>query len=215
MSNALYEIFTDESVIIQNINSLVEMAKTELASTQDLYMEDLYFFSAVDKSLKLIDSFLFALEKRNITVLASLTRIQMDCALRAYATTLVSDSESFCEEVLLKNTSVNKLKDTQNKLLTDRYLCNSLGDILNLPVYELYQKVCGYVHFSSSSFYNSARTSGKNGFTMSISKNNREDNAETYERLSIELANHFYYFGKILITVIIRSWQKQKEEMIQ
>jgi len=29
--------------------------------------------------------------------------------------------------------------------------------------------------------------------------------------LSIELANHFYYFGKILITVIVRSWQRQKE----
>lgn len=99
-----------------------------------------------------------------------------------------------------------------NKHLTDKYLCESLGAVLKLPIYELYQKVCGYVHFSSSSFFNAASLDCDSKLTMSISKNNRDDLSETYERLSIELANHFYYFGKILITVIVGSWQIQKED---
>ena len=215
MSNIQYEFISDETVIVNLINGLESLARKELVKNQDIYMEDLYLFAAVDKSLKLIDSFLFALKERNITVLASLTRIQMDCVLRTYATTLVSDSGAFCEKVLLKNVPVSKEVDVNNKHLTDKYLCESLSKILNLPLYELYQKVCGYVHFSSSSFYNIARTAGDNGFSMLIGKQNRSEDEETYTRLSIELANHFYYFGKILITVVIHSWLMQKEEMAE
>lgn len=212
MSNITYTFFDDENVVIERINSLVDLMKNELQKTQDLYVEDLYLWAAIDKSLKLIDTFLFALNQRNITILAALTRIQMDCVLRSYATTLVPDSGKFCEQVLFENARIDLITDTKNKRLTDRYLCQSLSTVLNLPLYDLYQKVCGYVHFSSSSFYNTAKTDGNNVLTMNISKGNRDDLSETYERLSIELANHFYYFGKILITVIVRSWQLQKEE---
>lgn len=213
MSNIKYDFVSNETDIINLINELEELVRKELIKDQDLYMEDLYLFAAVDKSLKLIDSFLFALKERNITVLAALTRIQMDCVLRTYATTLVGDSSAFCEKVLLKNTLVNQEVDVNNKHLTDKYLCNSLSKILRLPLYELYQKVCGYVHFSPSSFHNMARTSGDNGISMFISRHNREEDEETYTRLSIELANHFYYFGKILITVVLHSWLMQKEKM--
>lgn len=70
--------------------------------------------SIIDKSIKLIDSFLFALEKRNVTVLAVLTRVQMDCVMRAFATTMVSDSDEFCRAVLIDNMQVNKIKDMNN-----------------------------------------------------------------------------------------------------
>ena len=50
----------DESVIIDKINSLLTLAKLTLAGNQDLYFKDLFFWSAIDKSLKLIDTFLFA-----------------------------------------------------------------------------------------------------------------------------------------------------------
>lgn len=214
-SNIQYDFISNEAEIVNLINGLEELAKKELVKTQDLYMEDLYLFAAVDKSLKLIDTFLFALKDRNITVLASLTRIQMDCVLRTYATTLVSDSDAFCKKILLNNVPVSNEVDVNKKRLTDKYLCDSLSKILHLPLYELYQKVCGYVHFSSNSFYNIARISGDDGISMLISKHNRAEDEETYTRLSIELANHFYYFGKILITVVIRSWLIQKEGMAE
>ena len=96
--------------------------------------------------------------------------------------------------------------------MTDKYLCESLGELLDLSVYDLYKKISGYVHFSSSSFYNSARTTGVNSITMKISKENVVGEEETYKRLSVELANHFYYFGRILIECIVASWIIQKRD---
>ena len=209
--NIKYETY-NELVIIDKINSLLTLAKSTLNGEQDLYFKDLYFWAAIDKSLKLIDSFLFALEKRNVTVLAALTRMQIDCVLRTFATTLVDNSEDFCKKVLCNEQQINYTKDRTGKKMTDKYLCESLGELLDLSVYDLYKKISGYVHFSSSSFYNSARTTGVNSITMKISKENVVGEEETYKRLSVELANHFYYFGRILIECIVASWIIQKRD---
>lgn len=211
MIDAKYDLINDETLMVEKINSLEKMAREELVGDTSLTFVDLHMWSAIDKSLKLIDSFLFAFEQQNITVLAALTRMQMDCVLRTYAGTLVADGEEFCKKVLCDNIRINKVKDLQNKPLTDKYLCESLGTVLHLPLYELYQKISGYVHLSSSSFHNITKPDGENGFTMVISKKNRDEDLESYKRLSLELANHFYYFGKILITVCLRSWIEQKK----
>lgn len=207
-----YVMYENELEIIEKINQLENMVKDELKRDFDLFMEDLYILSAVDKSLKLIDSFLFAMEQRNITVLAALTRMQMDCVLRTYASTLVEDSGDFCKRVLCDNVRIDKEKSVSGINLSDKNLCLELEKVLKLPIYDLYQKVCGYVHFSSSSFHNSVKLSGNSGFIMKIGKNNIERDADTYKRLSIELANHFYYFGRVLIKYILHSWLKQKEQ---
>lgn len=207
--NIKFETY-DESVIIDKINSLLTLAKLTLTGNHDLYFKDLFFWSAIDKSLKLIDSFLFAFERRNITVLAALTRMQIDCVLRTFATTLVDDSEDFCKKVLCNEQQINHIKDKTGKKMTDKYLCESLGTFLNLPIYDLYKKVSGFVHFSSISFFNSVRSTGDNSITMKISKENIFDDEATYKRLSIELANQFYYFGRILIECIVASWIIQK-----
>lgn len=211
MIDAKYDLIDDETLIVEKINSLEQMAREELVNDTSLTFIDLHIWSAIDKSLKLIDSFLFAFGQKNITVLAALTRMQLDCVLRTYAGTLVSDGDEFCKKVLCDNIQINKVKDLKNKYLTDKYLCESLESVLSLPLYELYQKVSGYVHLSSSSFHNITKPDGENGFTMVISKKNRDEDLESYKRLSLELANHFYYFGKILITVCLRSWIEQKK----
>ena len=66
---------------------------------------------------------------------------------------MVSDSGDYCKRVLLNDIPVNKITDINSKKLTDKHLCETLGTYLNLPVYGLYKKVCGFVHFSSSSFH--------------------------------------------------------------
>ena len=39
MSNITYTFFDDENVVIERINSLVDLMKNELQKTQDLYVE--------------------------------------------------------------------------------------------------------------------------------------------------------------------------------
>ena len=212
MSIVKYQFYSDEDVLRAKIDNLDKVANSYLLQISDLYMEDLFFMSVIDKSIKLIDSFLFALEKRNLTVLATLTRVQIDCTARAFATTLVSDSGDFCKAVLLDDIQVNRLKDITNRKLTDKYLCESLGTYLNLPVYDLYEKVCGFVHFSSDSFHSIAKAHEAYDITLLIGRNNREEDKEAFERLSIELANQFYFFGSVLIEDIFASWLRQKNE---
>lgn len=212
MSAVKYTFYNNENELRNRIDNLDKVANAYLLQIKELYMEDLFFMSVVDKSIKLIDAFLFALEKRNITVLATLTRVQMDCAMRAFATTMVSDSGEFCKEVLLNNTQVNKLIDTNNKKLTDKHLCEALGVYLNLPVYTLYKKVCGFVHFSSNSFYSITKAEEDSHFTMLVGRNNRKEDQETFKRLAMELANQFYYFGTVLIEDIFAAWLDQKKD---
>lgn len=112
------------------------------------------------------------------------------------------------------------MQDINNKVLTDKYLCEKLGSYLDLPVYDLYEKVCGFVHFSSSSFHNIVKRHEKYDMTMFISRNNREEDEKEFKRLSIELANQFLFFGSVLIEDIFVSWIEQKrrwnlDEMMQ
>jgi len=199
MSKIKYNFIKNENELRDKINNLDKVANSYLMEIKDLYMEDVFFMSIIDKSIKLIDSFLFALDKRNITVLATLTRVQMDCTIRSFATTMVSDSEDFCKSILIGDKQLNRLKDTDKHKLTDKHLCEELGKHLNLPVYDLYRKVCGFVHFSSASFHNIVKAQKDYEIIMFISRNNRDEDKQEFERLSLELANQFFFFGSVLI----------------
>lgn len=72
MSKAKYQFIKNEVDLRTKIDNLDKVANLHLLEIKDFYMEDLFFMSIIDKSIKLIDSFLSALEKRNITVLATL-----------------------------------------------------------------------------------------------------------------------------------------------
>lgn len=211
MSKFKYQIIKNEDELRAKIDNLDKIANSYLLEIKDLYMEDLFFMSIIDKSIKLIDSFLFALDKRNITVLATLTRVQMDCAMRTFATTMVSDSGDFCKAILIDNVRINTLTDNSNHKLADRYICEALGTYLNLPVYDLYKKVCGFVHFSSDSFHSIVKAKEEYSLTMFISRNNRDEDKQEFERLSLELANQFFFFGSVLIEDIFVSWLDQKK----
>ena len=211
MSKFKYQFIKNEDELRVKINNLDKVANSYLIEIKDLYMEDLFFMSVIDKSIKLIESFLFALDKRNLTVLATLTRVQMDCTMRSFATTMVSDSRDFCKAILIDNIRISRLTDMNNHKLTDKYLCEKLGAYLNLPVYDLYQKVCGFVHFSSDSFHSITKAQEKNNITMFISRNNRDEDKQEFERLSLELANQFFFFGSVLIKDIFVSWLEQKK----
>lgn len=207
--NIKFEFYKDEQVIKEKINYLETLARERVCKIESLHIEDLYFMSAIDKSIKLIDSFLFAFDQRNITVLAALTRIQLDCVLRTYATTLVKNSTDFCNKVLYDKTIISRYSDSKGKSLTDKYLCENLGKLLNMDVYDIYSKTSGFIHFSSDSFHNIARAHDDEQIELFISKTIRNEDEHTYIRLSIELANDFYFFGKILIELVLESWLLQ------
>ena len=177
--------------LLEDIKSLRHRANKEIlqkGNEAPITLELLYFMAAVDKSIKLIDSFVYAMEKRNITVLAILTRVQMDCVFRTYALQLVDDRNKFCEEIFGEQIQLNQLKDKNGNKMSDSYLANEVGKWKHLPVYDLYKKVCGFVHFSDYNLHTMIHSIEDNSFRMtSFTENNPEENKETFDRLSIEL----------------------------
>ena len=125
---------------------------------------------------------------------------------------LVKDSTKFCDDVVYKKRQINEIKCSDGNKLSDNYICKSLGAVLDLDIQNLYQKISGFVHLSADSFINIAKVEAGKYLQVLVSKGNLPDNAKHYERLSLELANHFYYFGRILIEFIFCSWLRQKEK---
>ena len=197
--------------IRESINGLELSARNLLIQMNELRMEDLFFMSVIDKSLKLIDPFLNAYRNKNIYVLSVLTRLQIDCVTRTYAMTLVENSTDYCRSVLVDNVEVHKMKDKNNQKLNDRYMCEELGKYLGLPVYQLYQKTSQFIHFSSVSFNLMAKAEKENSMSLLVGKKNRPDQHKEFKRLSKELANQFFFFGYILQNDLLQSWFNQLE----
>lgn len=215
MSSIDYGVILSEEEVINRIDLIDKIAQSYMMkiNISSLVSEDLFFFSAIDKSIKMIESFIFALKNRNVTVLSTLTRLQIDCTIRAFSSSLVDDSSKFCYDVIVNGRRIDKIKDRNGKLMKDCYLCEQLSKKIGFPVYEIYQKTCSYVHFSSRSLFDISKTDGDNGFNFYISRNNREDQQEAFARLSLELASCFLYFAMLLVEDIFGLWVIQKNQM--
>lgn len=203
----------DYEEVIERINNLDKAAKEcyiQKGNSVELTYEVLYVMALVDKSIKLIDTFLYALEKKNITILAILTRVQMDCVFRTYALLLVENRASFAKEVLIEKKQINRLNSADGEKMRDAYLAKKVEEWLKLPVCDLYNKVCGFVHFSDKSFYSMISLHEQYKFEMlSLSRENPPEQGEMFDRLSLELANQFLFFGDILINSLLDSWVNQ------
>lgn len=203
----------DSEEIRKRLDELIISARQSIiqkGNKIELSFPVLYFMSIIDKSFKLIDNAVYALENNNITVLAILTRVQMDCVFRAYALNLVSSDVEFAKAIICDGKQINKFKSTDGEKLTDSYLAKKVGDLLNLPVYDLYQKVCGFVHFSELNFHTMVSSIDSDCFSMlSLTKENPPDKKQEFSRLSLELANQFLFFGDVLVNDLFDSWVKQ------
>lgn len=215
------KIYTDfdYAEVVEKINGLEGKAKdcfVKKGNNIELNYEVFYMMAVIDKSIKLFDSALFALEKKNITVLAILTRVQMDCVFRAYALSLVDNRNLFAKQILIDKKQINFFQSMEGKTLTDKYLAHKVEEWLKLPIYDLYKKVCGFVHFSDYNFYSMISSLEQGKITMlSMSRENPLEKESEFERLSLELANQFLFFGDILINCILDSWVDQCQNAIE
>lgn len=208
--------FYEKQELIEHIKGLKEEAinvidgKTK-GEPVPLGCEFLYIVAIVDKSIKLIDSFLNAFEKQNITVLAILTRVQMDCLLRAYALLLVNDPQKLSEDVLLRERQLRDLKDRKNRKMTDTYLAKNVEKWIGMPVTSYYHKLCGFVHFSGYNLHSLIHSIDSFRFNMTFfTEDNPIENKKVFERISLELGNQFYLYGELLISELFDSWTKQR-----
>lgn len=99
-----YKYIDDEIVLKRNIDNLEQLAKDELLKKGEkieLEIQDMYFWAALDKTIKMLDSYLYAYDRKNITVLAALTRMEIEIVARVYGITLVENQTKFCEDIII------------------------------------------------------------------------------------------------------------------
>ncbi|UOQ83239.1 hypothetical protein [Hymenobacter sp. 5414T-23] len=82
----------------------------------------------------------------NYLTAVSLIRLQLDNALRFFATTLVADSDDFTLHFLGGN-AIRDYADAQGKKLTDNYLAQQLETYFPGTL-KLYKEACGFIHLS-------------------------------------------------------------------
>lgn len=146
------ELTTKIADLRQGVSICEKMLKKMLEAYDGaIYPLDLYATGMLHRSQSLIDGFCDLVEEKNLLCAAPLIRLQLDNALRFYASFIVNEPHEFAAEVL-KGEPVRKLKDKDNQRMTDAYLVGKLSVEHNF-VTPLYEQTCGFVHFSNTHIY--------------------------------------------------------------
>lgn len=72
---------------------LIDISKRIIGNS--LYMEDLFFTSAIDRSIALLDGLSSMLQSRNLTCAGILLRSQLDNCMRVFAAFIAEDRKNF------------------------------------------------------------------------------------------------------------------------
>jgi len=117
-----------------------------------VYGLDMYAYGAIKRSIANCSAFRLLLNNRNIISAASILRLQLDNALRFYASFIVSKPHDFAMAVL-GGTPVRDLKDRNGKKMRDQYLVDCLSK--EYPwIPRVYKETSGYIHFSKKHIFN-------------------------------------------------------------
>ena len=125
-----YKYIDDEIVLKRNIDNLEQLAKDELLKKGEkieLEIQDMYFWAALDKTIKMLDSYLYAYDRKNITVLAALTRMEIEIVARVYGITLVENRTKFCEDIIInKRAALLKIRLSLTAFLVSSLFIDSI-----------------------------------------------------------------------------------------
>lgn len=134
---------------------LIDISKKIIGNS--LYMEDLFFTSAIDRSVALLDGLASMLQLRNLTCAGIILRSQLDNCMRVFAAFIAEDRKKFIED-FMDGKKISQMKDNQGNKMTDVNLRKRLSEYDN-QLDTVYQNSSGYVHLSNKAFFMSTTIS--------------------------------------------------------
>jgi hypothetical protein len=165
-----------------------------------VYHLDLLAIAVLNRSLALISGFCLLIEAQNFICAAPLVRLQVDNCLRFSAAGLVDNPHSFARQVL-DGVPVNKLRDRNNKRMTDRYLAERLTE--KYPwVLKLYQEASGYIHLSDKHIFHTVREAKED---KAVSFRVGAPDADLPDEIYVEAIRAFTAATDVLIDYV-RDW---------
>jgi hypothetical protein len=194
MSDELIKCFEESERLNKQLISL----SSQIVKAGDVYHMDILTMAVVNRALELSEGFKDLILSQKFLCAAPLLRLQIDNLLRYSAAWLVENPSEFVSEVM-KGTPVKKLKDASGKKMADFYLVEKLTE--DIPwVKSVYDKTCGYIHFSESHFHKVMLSAEDNGeFSMGIGshakvvpESNYIEAAKAFNSATQEISKYVY-----------------------
>ncbi len=134
----------------------------------------------------------------------SLIRLQLDNALRFFASTLVENSNDFAMH-FIDGKPIKDCEDINGKKLSDNYLAKKL-DVYFKGTQKLYNDTCGYIHLSDKHFFPTVskekREYLKFGIQIGSSENFTMDDKFEFTNTMLEVSK--------LVLIVVEQWKHEK-----
>ena len=163
----------------------IKLAHSMLTDTPSLYPVDLLAIGAVKRLLSTSSGFSALIKSWNMTCARSVLRMHIDTFLRFSAINLVEKPHDLAQKVR-NGEHISNIKDKTGKKMTDKYLVEQL--LCEYPwLNEVYDNLCGYVHFSNQHILSSAQNMRDDDDEYTIYFEIAEDDGKYPEKSWIEI----------------------------
>jgi len=191
----------------QKLKELRETAKTVAAGIigNTLYKEDLFFTSALDRSVALLDGIMNMLKERNLSCVGILVRSQIDNCMRIFAAFIAEDKTAFIDG-FFKRKKISDFKDDCGNIMKDVVLRKRL-EAYDSQISEVYKKSSGYIHLSDMAFYSSVCAKDNYRIEFSVGLPIREEANE----ILLEGADAFIHYTLLehrLLQAVVESKER-------
>jgi len=176
------------------------------ADNAAIFPLDFLAVAVYKRSMSLISGFTVMIESKNFICAAPLVRLQLDNALRFYATSLVDKPHDLAID-FIGGKQIKEFRDKENgKKLTDFYLVEKLSEKFDW-ITKVYKETSGYIHLSEKHFFNATKiNSFKPGFIINVGI---EDSLITIEN-RIEAIETMIAITNVVLW-LLDSWTYTKE----
>lgn len=140
-----------------SVNTILEQRKGMILQAKNLLgdnflKDDLYFFSVIDRSIRLSDGFIEMIKSRNLMCSGIILRSLLDNIMRLVAYMIAHDKEELVQIFLSDEKKISTLKDINGKRMSDYYLKKKMK-IIDDRFEGVYDAASGYVHHTGKSLF--------------------------------------------------------------
>lgn len=201
LNNKLSELRKLEKEIIKSSERFYN------ADKRHLYSLDLFAIAVNSRAMSLLKGYITLANENNYITAISLIRLQLDNALRFFASTQVTDSNDFVMH-FLDGKEIRDYKDFNGNKLTDSHLAKEVDKYFK-GTHKMYRDACGFIHLSEKHFFQSLlkadEATRQVSFVIGKTDNYSDEDKIDFTNTMIEVTK--------LVIIMIEQWKHEKIRM--
>lgn len=198
LDKILYELSIFQKEFIESSKRFFEVGNNKL------YTLDLLATAVNNRAISLTNAYVTLAKDNNYLTAVTLIRLQLDNALRFFASTLVSDSNDFVKH-FLDGKPIKDYTDFHGRKLSDNYLAKQL-DVYFVGTQKLYTETCSFIHLSDRHFFSALSKPQEENNDIGIQIGS-SDNFSINEK--IDFSKTMFEVSK-LVLIVVEQWKHEK-----